>query len=253
MVTLLSAVLALASSGAATDVRLLTPEAAAAVFTKSPDFSGRSARRFIKAKVLDVSDAEPKTGWLVEVEWQEDGKPMTGRAVVAAASIVPKSQKMFFSADGWVILSPLLTGKPADEMLASLQNARRTANEANAIMDTRTIVSAQMSFVLYSKGAYGTLTCLATPKECNPAHADRALVDGPLAAAGVRRGYHRKLYLGPKAATFAYTSVAVEPGVTGVRGFCGDQDRLCFTADGREPDARAGSCPTSCETLESFR
>src|SRR5687768_7921819 len=81
--------------------------------------------------------------------------------------LTAEAEKVFFSADGWVLPYPLLTGPPADEMLQSLQKARRTANETNAIGDCRRIGSAQMTYALYSDGAYATLACLAAPKSCN--------------------------------------------------------------------------------------
>jgi hypothetical protein len=248
------AVLAVRASAA--DAPVLTAEAAAALFRKSPEFAGQTARTFTDARVIDVSDAEPDRGWVVEVRWQENGTPVEGRAVVVAESVAaesanPPREKLFFSADGWVLPYRLVTGKAADELLTGLQRVRRSANEMMAKADTRTMISAQYAFAMNNEDRYGSLACLAAPKDCNPAYTGPSYVDAKVASLADRNGYRRRLYLHPKAAGFIFTSVPLQPGVTGEKGFCGDHTgRLCFTADGREPDTKDGSCPASCTTVE---
>jgi hypothetical protein len=243
--------LVLAAAGVlAADTRELTPEAATPLFEKSPSFGGKTGRTFSRVnRVIVVSDTQPRTGWVAEVDFVEGGKTVTGRAVVVATSILRPSDKVFFSAEGWALPDPLLTGPRADEMLQSLQEARRRANEMVAIADSRTMMVAQVTYASSSNGTYATLACLAAPKSCNPAYSYNTTFDG----ADTHHGYRRKLYLGPRAATFAYTSVPLEPGITGVRGFCVDLKGICFSADGREPEASGGSCPASCSTLETFK
>jgi hypothetical protein len=249
-------VLALAPRAFAADAPVLTAEAAAALVKKSPDFAGRAGRTFTDARVIDVSDAEPDRGWVVEVRWQEKGAPVVGRAVVFAESVAaesanPPREKLFFSADGWVLPYRLVTGKPADELLTGLQGARRSGNEMMAKADTRTLISAQAAFAMDNGDRYGSLACLAAPKDCNPAHSGPEYVSTKVASLADRNGYRRRFYLGPKGNGYVFTSVPLQPGVTGVRGFCGDHSgRLCFTPDGSEPDVKDGFCPASCATQD---
>ena len=39
--------------------------------------------------------------------------------------------------------------------------------------DTRTLISAQMTYASENDGRYGSLACMATPKDCNPAYTGR--------------------------------------------------------------------------------
>jgi len=248
--------LALAPGAFAADAPVLTAEAAAALLKKSPDFAGRTTRTFTDVRVIDVSDAEPERGWVVEVRWQENGTPVVGRAVVFAEEAVaesaqPPREKLFYSADGWTLPYHLVTGQAADDLLAGLQRVRRSANEMMAKGDIRTMMSAQAVFAMNNGDRYGSLACLAEPRGCDPAYSGPAYVSAKFASLADRNGYRRRFYLDPKAAGYVFTFVPLQPGVTGVRGFCGDHSgRLCFTADGSEPDTKGGSCPASCATQE---
>ena len=44
--------------------------------------------------------------------------------------------------------------------------ARVSANEASAIGDIRTVISAQAAYSSASQGGYGELRCLSEPKTC---------------------------------------------------------------------------------------
>jgi hypothetical protein len=250
------ALLTVAMRAFAADAPVLSAEAAAALLRRSPDFAGRTARTFMDVRVIDVSDAEPKQGWVVEVRWQENGTPVLGRAVVFAGKAVaesahPPREKLFYSADGWTLPYHLVTGQAADELLTGLQRVRRSANEMMAKADIRSIHSAQYAFAMDNDGHYGSLACLTAPRDCNLAYSGREYVSAKVASLGGRQGYRRMFQLGPAAAGYVYTAVPLEPGVTGVRGFCGDHTgRVCFTADGSEPDTKGGSCPASCTTEE---
>ena len=101
----------------AADAPVLTAESAAVLVRKSPDFAGRPARTFTDVRVIDVSDADPDRGWVVEARWQENGAPVGGRALVFAQSAAdesanPPREKLFFSADGWVLPYRLVTASP---------------------------------------------------------------------------------------------------------------------------------------------
>ena len=76
-----------------------------------------------------------------------------------------------------------------------------------------------------------------------------------MASGQPKSGYERHFIAGPRAAkglspsamsSFAYLAVPVEPGTTGIRGFCGDSEgAICTTADGRMPQVANGRCVTT--------
>jgi hypothetical protein len=150
--------------------------------------------------------------------------------------------------------------------IPSLLRARVSANEAAAIGDTRTVISAEAAYAGANGGYYDTLECLASPSGCLPSSsgAQRAFLDPTLAQASVKAGYRRELHLGPavdpsmltrpvspsSVTAFAYTAVPLNKGQTGIRSFCGD-DRgiLCFRADGSDPVVIDGRCSDPCSVL----
>jgi hypothetical protein len=142
--------------------------------------------------------------------------------------------------------------------IPSLLRARVSANEAAAIGDIRTVISAQAAYSMENGNAYGDLRCLAEPKSCRPGYAGPTFIDEKLAALGDKAGYKRAFFAGrptrPGAkayASFAYTATPVEPGKTGVRSFCGDSSGVvCADATGAAIVPAAGACPKSCEPLK---
>ncbi|MCG6922586.1 MAG: hypothetical protein LJF15_16090 [Acidobacteria bacterium] len=132
-------------------------------------------------------------------------------------------------------------------------------SESSVIGDIRTVISAQAAYGAQNGGyADGALGCLVRPSSCIPGYGgDQAsLLDAPIATLVEKRGYTRSFHPGPRpdqipssssptsVTTWAYTAVPVDPGYTGVRGFCGDSNGdLCFTVDGTAPPLRAdGTC-----------
>jgi hypothetical protein len=54
--------------------------------------------------------------------------------------------------------------------------------------------------------------------------------------------------------TFAVVAAPEIPGVTGIRAFCGDDTgAICYTRDGRAPDARNGRCPATPTDMPGSR
>jgi hypothetical protein len=137
-----------------------------------------------------------------------------------------------------------------------------SANEAAAIGDVRTIISAQITYASANDGFFDNLECLATPHDCIPGYpAEAPYFIGQEMLAPVKNGYQREFHPGPTAAasrasspssieSFAYVAVPLTPGTTGTRAFCGDSTgRVCFTADGSEPEVVNGACSPDCLTL----
>jgi hypothetical protein len=151
--------------------------------------------------------------------------------------------------------------------IPSLLRARVSANESAAIGDVRTVISAQVSYASHNDGNYDTLECLAAPGSCIPQYSGPTMLDPLLASGAQKMGYRRTLYLGPPAQQsmdgdpispssvrgFAYVAVPIQPGRTGIRGFCGDaRGIICATPDGSEADVVDGECQVGpgCPALQ---
>ena len=77
--------------------------------------------------------------------------------------------------------------------IPSLLRARVSANEAAAIGDTRTVISAEAAYHATASGFYGSITCLATPSGCLPAYSGPTFLDSVIAG-GItvtKNGYTR--------------------------------------------------------------
>jgi hypothetical protein len=147
-----------------------------------------------------------------------------------------------------LLLAVPMAGCVAAIAIPSFLRARVSANEAATIGDIRTVISAEAAYQSYSGGSYGSPECLAAPTTCLPAYSGPTFLDPQLASAAAKSGYRRTFHVRPE--TFAYTAVPVEPGKTGVRGFCGDASgRICFTTDGSAPAVVDGACAQECRDL----
>lgn len=162
-----------------------------------------------------------------------------------------------------VTLMPMLLGIVAAIAIPSFLRARVSANEAAAIGDVRTVISAQAHYQTINGGYFGPIECLAAPARCVPSYSGPPLLPADLAAAVSRQGYKRTFHAGPVAGgtlpagvspssltSFAYVAVPVTPARTGVRSFCGDATgRICYERDGSEIRVVGGVCPDDCEPL----
>lgn len=161
-----------------------------------------------------------------------------------------------------IVLAPII-GIIAAIAIPSLLRARVSANEAQAIGDTRSIISAEMTYASANAGFYDTLDCLATPASCIPNYpSDAPSFIGPELTPSVKGGYTRTFHPGPPADvepsqrsrlspssvnSFAYVAVPIGQGTTGVRAFCGDSTgRICYTSDGSAPEVTGGKCAETC-------
>lgn len=150
--------------------------------------------------------------------------------------------------------------------IPSLLRARVSANEAAAIGDIRTIISAEAAYASSNGGHYDVLECLVKPQECIPGYPmeSPAFLDDVYPP--VKMGYQRELIPGIPAdrsdvafanlspssvQSFAYVAYPVSSGTTGVRSFCGDYTgRLCVYLDGSRPPAENGQCDSRCTPLQ---
>jgi hypothetical protein len=139
----------------------------------------------------------------------------------------------------------------------SLLRARVSANEAAAIGDIRTVISAEATYSASNRGAYGELGCLSEPGGCLPHYTGPRFLDSKLTSLENRSGYRRAFFPGKptKAGSkglsgFAYTATPLEPGTTGVRSFCGDSNGVvCADPRGAAIQPVAGACPADCTPL----
>lgn len=166
-----------------------------------------------------------------------------------------------------IVLIPLI-GMMAAIAIPSLLRARVSANEAAAIGDTRSVISAQMTYSSANGGYFDTLECLSKPYDCIPGYPTAAPVflDAELTSVFVKQGYERTFYPGASAdltedqasrlsptslVTFAYVTVPAQPNLTGVRAFCGDATgRICEFPSGEVPPVQGGMCPMDCADLQ---
>src|SRR5262245_12936068 len=160
-----------------------------------------------------------------------------------------------------VLMMVAIIGIIAAIAIPSLLRARISANEAAAIGDIRTVISAEAAYES-TAGSYASLECLTAPTQpgCIVGYPEGQprFLDPALAAASLNSGYRRTFVRGeaksttanPRGiATFCYGAAPVQAGQTGVRSFAGDQSgRICFDAEGNDLCAR-GVLPDDCTPL----
>lgn len=149
-----------------------------------------------------------------------------------------------------LVLAPAIIGIVAAIAIPSFLRARLTANEAAAIGDLRTFISAEVAYQSAADGAFGRPECLAKPASCIPKYQGPVFLDAALASLAPKTGYKRAFIPGPSKGRGIESYVIVleplQPKQTGVRAFCGDSSgAICYTADGSKPPVVDGACDLS--------
>jgi len=152
-----------------------------------------------------------------------------------------------------VLVVPMMIGIIAAIAIPSLLRARVAANEASAIGNVRTVISAQAVYQTVNQGFYdGRWECLSGPQTCIPDYAGPTFIDAAVFA-GPRSGYVHELHGGAPAAAakgispsstgeFAVIAYPVAAGKTGVRAFCADASgRVCAITNGGRRELLAAS------------
>ena len=115
--------------------------------------------------------------------------------------------------------------------IPSLLRARVSANETAAIGDTRTVISAEVTYQSAASGFFGELTCLSIPGPCITGYVGPSFLDATISSTVVKQGYARGVNydtaltipgLNAAHSAYCYQSSPMVPGTTGVRAFGGD-------------------------------
>ncbi len=124
--------------------------------------------------------------------------------------------------------------------------------ESTAIGDMRSMAMAQSMYAEVNEGAFGAPECLIEPRDCLPGYRGPLFLDETFLQP-VKDGYMRVFYAGPSPVegagsksfrSYAYVALPEEAGVTGVRGFCGDDTGNIYIIPGaRLPTIVEGRCP----------
>jgi TonB family protein len=185
------------------------------------------------------------------------GKVKGAKEVLDGIKVTAEAKVVRLRVPGGAGGNASLGGALAAIAIPSLLRARVSANEAAAIGDVRTIISAEAAYSSTSGGTYGDLACLQEPKGCISGYAGPNFVDSSLGSGSDKSGYRRAFHpgamtQGQKAyASYAYTATPVAQGQTGVRSFCGDATGwICFDPSGSEIVPQGGSCPRTCASLD---
>jgi prepilin-type N-terminal cleavage/methylation domain-containing protein len=161
-----------------------------------------------------------------------------------------------------------IAGILAAVVIPALLSGRVAANESATLGDIRTIMSAQATYRAVNSGFYdGELSCLVAPSfaGCVPSYPTNAptFLDSTLASQNAKTGYSRSFSHGPYAnptpptasptsvLVYRYDATPVIAGLTGIRGFAGDDaGRICVTADGAPvPSGTPGTLPANCQDV----
>jgi len=148
--------------------------------------------------------------------------------------------------------------------IPSLLRARIAANEADAIGDSRTVVSASIAYQTGNGGAFAkTLGCLGTPSTCGWPSTTTPFLDpavGASTAVVTKQGYNRTYTLGAPntsiglydvsgSTSYGYASAPAVPAQTGNRYFATDQSGLICMNPNTAVGATGTGLPVGCTPI----
>jgi type IV pilus assembly protein PilA len=146
--------------------------------------------------------------------------------------------------------------------IPSLLRARVSANEAAAIGDTRTVLSAEAAYQSAASGFYGDISCLSGPSQCIPSYGSGpTFLDASITGLGVRIGYQRAFTMTASTVAtgltgaldlFCYGAKPSVPNRTGVRSFGGEFGGIIGVSSDPAVDCclAAGTLSSGCPVLK---
>ena len=143
--------------------------------------------------------------------------------------------------------------------IPSLLRARIAANEADAIGDSRTLVSASVTYQTGNGSYEGNLQCMSAPTVCNWPAATTQFLDPAIGRTGTvtKQGYNRTYTTGNSSqglyltgtTSYAYVADPVTPGGTGTRYFATDQSGLICQSGTAAIGATSSGLPNPCTPI----
>jgi prepilin-type N-terminal cleavage/methylation domain-containing protein len=152
-----------------------------------------------------------------------------------------------------------IIGVVASIAVPYLLRARVSANEAATIGDTRTVISAEITYQATNSGYYGRLNCLVSPAAagCMTGYVGPTFLDASIGSVLTKNGYTRTTIYGGSGPSsgdvtaFCYQSSPYAPYQSGVRSFGGDASGVIGFNDGQVSccDSGGGLSTALCSAL----